>query len=73
MPEVMSFRPAEPTLYRSGFKKPRDGFPAAIRASFRRVMILANTYNDSLVELCDVANCSNNRRSTPEHSRLFRQ
>ena len=33
LPIVISFKPAYPVSYNHGFKKPREGFPALIRAS----------------------------------------
>jgi hypothetical protein len=33
---VISFKPLNPTEYKNGFKKPKDGKPALRRASFNK-------------------------------------
>jgi hypothetical protein len=45
----MSLKAAVPFEYIKGFKKPRGGFPAAIRASFRRATIPAKVGEDAEV------------------------
>ena len=46
-PTVISFRPATPTLYSSGFKNPSGGSPALIRTSLSSATTPANVGEDA--------------------------
>lgn len=53
LPLVMSFRPAMPTVYKSGFKKPRGRLLVLMRASLSSAMNPANAGDEAEVPPID--------------------